>query len=71
MKVENAFAEVSSKKIKEEESRQEIQSLKIDIANLKRQQSQATELEEDKQLRELKNEYDDLHKITNEQTVES
>ena len=68
MKVENAFAEVASKKVKEEESRQEIQSLKIDIANLKRQQSQATELEEDKQLRELKNEFDDLHKITNDQT---
>lgn len=68
MKVENAFAEVASKKVKEEESRQEIQSLKIDIANLKRQQSQATELEEDKQLRELKNEYDDLLKITNDQT---
>lgn len=67
-KVEKAFEEVTRMKVKEEESRQEIQSLKIDIANLKRLQSQATELEEDRQLRELQNEYDDLMKITNEQT---
>lgn len=68
IKVENAFAEVASKKVKEEESNQEIASLKIDIANLTRQQNQASELEEDRQLRELRNEYDDLLKITSDQT---
>lgn len=67
-KVDKAYNELSRMKVKEEESRQEIQSLKVDIANLKRQQGLATELEEDKQLKELKNEFDNLLKVTNDQT---
>lgn len=65
--LEKAYEEVARAKVKEEESRQEIQSLKIDIANLKRQKDTKTELEEDRKLKELKNEFDELNKITNDQ----
>ena len=65
--LEKAYEEVARAKVKEEESKQEIKSLKIDIANLKRQKDQITELEEDRKLKELKNEFEDLNKITNDQ----
>lgn len=68
IKSEKALDELSRMKLKEEESRQEIQILKNNITNLKRQQDQATELEEDRELRRLKNEYDELLRTTNDQS---
>ena len=62
-----SYDEVALKREEEEQQNEQIQKIRMEIADLKRVSQQSSELEEDLTLAKLMNTYDDLSKTKEEQ----